>query len=151
MRSGKSYRRVSSGDTRMTDVYSKSKRSEIMSRVKSRGTGPEGTVAALLRKLGMSYRRNSESMPGHPDFVMKHVKAVIFVHGCFWHNHPGCRRAKLPKTNAGFWKRKIRGNRLRDIRTTRLLRSRGWRVITVWQCHLRRPEAVLKRLTRLLG
>jgi DNA mismatch endonuclease (patch repair protein) len=90
-------------------------------------------------------------LPGKPDFVIKPSKTVIFVHGCFWHNHPNCSRAKLPKTNRSFWKRKIESNKRRDRRNARLLRNQGWRVITVWQCSLRDPDKVLSRMKRMLG
>jgi DNA mismatch endonuclease (patch repair protein) len=134
----------------MADVYSKAKRSEIMSRVKSRRTWPEDKVARLLRGLRVKYRRNVKSLPGMPDFVVSSASAVIFVHGCFWHNHSNCNRAKLPKTNKAFWKRKIESNKRRDKRIGRRLRKEGWRVITVWQCSLRKPEQVMRRLGRIL-
>jgi len=134
----------------MTDVYSKSKRSEIMARVKNRKTAPEEQVAALLRKLKVRYRRNVRSLSGEPDFVVRSAQTAVFVHGCFWHNHSGCNRAKLPNTNKHFWKQKIEGNRRRDAGIVRRLRSEGWHVLTIWQCALRKPERVLKRLKRAL-
>jgi len=134
----------------MTDVYSKSKRSQIMARVKNRKTAPEEQVAALLRKLKVRYRRNVRSLSGEPDFVVGSAQTVVFVHGCFWHNHSACNRAKLPNTNKHFWKQKIEGNRRRDARIVRRLRSDGWHVLTIWQCALRKPDRVLKRLKRAL-
>jgi DNA mismatch endonuclease (patch repair protein) len=135
----------------MTDVYSKSKRSEIMSHVRNRRTSPENEVAILLRKLRLRFIRNDRSLVGEPDFVIREARTVVFVHGCFWHNHTNCSRAKLPKTNGAFWKRKIEENRKRDIRIARALRKDGWRVITVWQCKLRKADRVLRRLARVLG
>jgi len=134
----------------MVDVYCKAKRSDIMSQVKSRRTNPEEQVAALLRKLKLRYRRNVKSLPGEPDFVVGSAHTVLFVHGCFWHNHTGCNRAKLPTTNKVFWKRKITGNKKRDARIARQLRKDGWHVLTIWQCALRNPERVLRRLERAL-
>lgn len=134
----------------MADVYTKAKRSEIMARVKNRRTNPEEQVAALLRKLKVRYRRNVRSLTGEPDFVIHSAQTVVFVHGCFWHNHSGCKRAKLPSTNRGFWKKKIEGNRRRDARTARKLRKWGWHVLTIWQCSLRNPERVFKRLNRAI-
>ena len=134
----------------MTDVYTKAKRSEIMARIKGRNTSPEHTVARLLRKLKIKYRRNVKSVIGQPDFVVRSLKTVIFVHGCFWHSHAGCKRAKLPKTNKDFWKRKIEGNKKRDLRTARALRKQGWQVLTIWQCSLRQPNKVLRRLEKAL-
>lgn len=134
----------------MTDVYTKSKRSEIMSRIKGRNTSPEFAVSRLLRKLKVRYRRNVKSIIGQPDFVVHSAKTVIFVHGCFWHNHTNCKRAKLPTTNRAFWKQKILGNKRRDKKITRLLRNQGWRVITIWQCSLCNENRVLQRLRHLI-
>ncbi len=135
----------------MTDVYTKAKRSEIMSRVRNRRTTPEEQVASLLRKLGIRYRRNVKSLPGQPDFVVKSARTAIFVNGCFWHGHANCNRAKLPQTNTDFWVSKIARNKKRDARTTRQLRRQGWHVLTVWQCHLRRLEGVKERLRRVIA
>ncbi len=135
----------------MTDIYSKVKRSEIMSHIKNRGTQPEEKIADILRTLRVCYRRNVKSLLGEPDFVISSAKTVIFVHGCFWHNHSNCNRAKLPKTNRSFWKRKINSNKYRDRKIARLLRKQGWHVITIWQCRLRKSDQVLKRLKRILS
>jgi len=135
----------------MTDVYTKAKRSEIMSRVKNKRTAPEDRVALILRALGIRYRRNVKTLPGKPDFVVSAKRTVIFVNGCFWHGHRNCKRSKLPGSNRDFWKEKIRSNRRRDARTARALRRQGWRVWTIWQCHLRNPEAVRQRLRELSG
>jgi DNA mismatch endonuclease (patch repair protein) len=134
----------------VVDTYSKSKRSEIMSRVRNRRTAAEDKVAALLRKLGIRYRRNVKNLPGQPDFMVRSRKTVIFVNGCLWHGHPNCNRAKLPDNNRTFWQRKITTNKRRDRRSAYKLRKEGWRVINVWQCRLRHPERVLHRLRRLL-
>jgi len=134
----------------MTDVYTKAKRSEIMSRVRNKRTSPEDSVAALLRQLGIRYRRNVRTLPGQPDFSIRSRDTVIFVNGCFWHGHLNCKRAKLPATNVEFWKNKIATNQRRDRRVRRQLRQRGWHVITIWQCRLRSLEQVTRRLERLL-
>lgn len=134
----------------MADIYVKAKRSEIMSRVKHSRTAPEEIVARLLKKLGIKYRRNVKSLPGQPDFVVKPKSTVIFVHGCFWHAHPNCKLARRPKTNKKFWLRKAIDNKRRDLRKNRLLRKDGWHIITIWQCRLRRPDIVLRRLRRLI-
>lgn len=133
----------------MVDIYSKSKRSEIMSCVRNRRTAPEDEVAALLKRMGVKYRRNVKTISGQPDFVVRSKSTVIFVNGCFWHGHPNCNRAKLPDSNRAFWEKKITANKTRDRRIAHKLRKEGWRVINVWQCHLRKYEQVRKRLTRL--
>ncbi len=134
----------------MADVYTKSKRSEIMSRVKNKCTLPEESVGALLRDLGVRYRRNDRSLPGQPDFSVKSEKLAIFVNGCFWHGHANCSRAKLPGSNVSFWKRKIAINKRRDRNAARRLRQRGWRIMTIWQCRLRRLDRVRARLQKRL-
>lgn len=134
----------------MADIYSKAKRSEIMAKVRTRRTAPEESVASLLRRLRVRYRRNVGSLPGAPDFVVSTKKVAVFVHGCFWHGHSNCKRAKLPSTNTEFWTKKISGNIRRDRRNERLLRKEGWRVVTIWQCRLRKPESVSRRLGRFL-
>ena len=134
----------------MTDVYSKRKRSEIMSRVRNTKTGPEESVAKILRGLGIRYRRNVKGLPGTPDFVVRSRQTVIFMHGCFWHGHSNCGRAKLPTSHPMFWVRKVQTNKKRDARKSRELRRMGWHVWTVWQCHLRKPEQVQRRLSKLI-
>ena len=134
----------------MADIYDKAKRSEIMSCVKHTRTDPEEKVASLLSKRKIRYRRNVKSLPGRPDFVIKSAKTVIFVHGCFWHAHQGCKLARRPKTNRRFWLNKAIDNRRRDRRKTRELRKKAWHVLTVWQCQLRKPEQVARRLNRMI-
>lgn len=134
----------------MTDVYSKGKRSEIMSRVRNKRTGPEDKVAAILRELGIRYARNVTTLPGKPDFVIRPKQTLIFVNGCFWHGHSNCKRTKLPHSNRGFWVAKIGKNKRRDTRTRRTLREEGWHVWVVWQCRLRKLQQVRRRLSRLL-
>ncbi len=135
----------------MTDIYTKAKRSAIMSKVKNKRTQPEDRVAGLLDELAVDYERNVRTLPGQPDFVVGAKDTVVFVNGCFWHGHANCKRAKLPDTNSAFWRNKIATNKRRDRRNARLLRREGWHIITVWQCRLRRPKSVQSRLRRILG
>ena len=137
--------------TVVADIYSKFERSEIMARVRNKGTTPEETVGTFLRELGLRYRRNDRGLPGQPDFSIRSRKTAIFVNGCFWHGHANCPRAKLPQTNALFWATKIQMNKRRDRRVARTLRQQGWRVLTIWQCRLRKPDRVRTRLARQLG
>src|SRR5437762_9074643 len=110
-------RRDVGGDTRITHDHMRPpkpadpKRSYLMSRVRQRGTDAELAVAAALRQLGISYRLNVTSLPGSPDFANRRRKWTVFVHGCFWHQHTGCKRATVPKTNADFWRDKFHANR----------------------------------------
>ena len=110
----------------MTDVFDKKKRSEIMSSVKSKDTKPELIVRNLLHLMGYRFRLHREDLPGSPDIVLPKYKTVIFVHGCFWHGHEGCPRAKLPKTNTEVWRGKIEKNIERDQRNICELKSLGW-------------------------
>jgi DNA mismatch endonuclease (patch repair protein) len=89
-------------------------------------------------------------LPGKPDIVLPKYRRVIFVHGCFWHGHSGCRRATIPQTNSGFWSRKIRGNMVRDKKNIRALRALDWKVLVIWQCQTKNPEQLAKRLLRFL-
>ena len=133
----------------MTDIFSKGKRSEVMSRVRHVKTAPERKVASMLKALQVRFRQNVAHMPGQPDFVLPDKKTVVFVHGCFWHRHRGCKRATTPSTNAEFWLSKFDSNVRRDRRNARLLRRDGWCVVTIWECWLAKPERVLAHLNRM--
>jgi DNA mismatch endonuclease (patch repair protein) len=117
-----------------TDVFSPEKRSAVMRAVKSSDTKPEIAVRKALHALGYRYRLNVKTLPGKPDLVFPKHRAVIFVHGCFWHGH-SCKRGKrVPKTNTAYWTEKIARNKARDKKNTAALKKLGWRVITVWEC-----------------
>jgi DNA mismatch endonuclease (patch repair protein) len=133
----------------MADIFTNLKRSEIMSRVRNKKTGPEGIVAGMIRFLGVRYRRNVKTLPGQPDFFIRSANLAIFVHGCLWHGHENCNRGKLPATNREFWKKKIATNRTRDARVVRQLRKLGIHVMIIWQCKLRNPEQVTGRLKKM--
>lgn len=125
-------------------------RSALMGRVRQRGTAAELTVGHLLRSLGASYRLNVRALPGSPDFANRKWKWAVFVHGCFWHQHQGCRYATTPKTNRAFWLEKFKANRLRDARSARKLRADGYEVGLIWECQIDRPEQVTKKLSKIL-
>lgn len=134
-----------------TDVFTPEKRSEIMSRVRSKDTKPELAVRSLLHAMGYRFRVHRTELPGKPDIVLPKYRTVVFVHGCFWHQHPDCRKATLPKRNAEFWREKLEGNAERDRRTYERLRELGWHVLVVWECEVQRewnslPERLDKRL-----
>lgn len=120
----------------MTDVFSKEKRSEVMSRIRGKNTAPELKVRSMLHRMGYRFRLHVADLPGKPDIVLPKYKTVIFVHGCFWHQHEGCRLAYLPKTRAEFWSRKLDENTLRDHKATAALKVLGWNVIVLWECEI---------------
>jgi DNA mismatch endonuclease (patch repair protein) len=130
----------------MTDVVSKFTRSKIMSSIRGRNTRPELVVRSYLHSRGLRFRIHQRNLPGRPDIVLPRFKVAIFVNGCFWHQHPGCRFAVMPKSNRRFWNTKLKGNRLRDVRNVRRLRRAGWRVSSIWECAL--GEESLNRLYR---
>jgi DNA mismatch endonuclease, patch repair protein len=124
----------------VVDSVSQALRSEIMSRIRSKDTGPEMVVRRLLHKEGYRYRLHVNSLPGKPDMVFAGRKKVIFIHGCFWHMHTGCVNARIPKSRVEFWTAKLRTNRDRDKRNLRELRRLGWDVLTLWECQLDNAE-----------
>lgn len=136
----------------MTDIFSQEKRSEIMRKVKSKGTWQEIFIRKLVHSMGYRYRLNKKDLPGNPDLVLKKYKKVIFVHGCFWHGHKRCRRAALPTTNADFWKKKINGNKKRDKANFRLLKKLDWEYLIIWQCEIKksRLEELAKKISEFL-
>lgn len=134
----------------MADIFSKKKRSEIMSQVRANGTQPELLVRALLKSLGFRPSRYDSGLPGKPDIVFRNRKKAIFVHGCFWHGHKECKRSKMPTSNKRFWYNKITGNIRRDQRVQRALRRSGWSVMVIWQCQLKDSGRVTARLRRFL-
>lgn len=127
----------------MPDIFAPEKRHEIMQNVKTNNTAPEIKLRSLLHKNGFRFRVNRKDLPGKPDIVLPKYRAVIFVHGCFWHGHD-CPRGQRPQTNADFWKQKIDRNVIRDKSDVSLLESLGWRVLIVWECEIKKKnEAVL--------
>jgi DNA mismatch endonuclease, patch repair protein len=135
---------------KLVDIFSKEKRSWVMSRIRGRDTQPEMVVRSLLHRLGFRFRVHVSSLPGKPDIALPRFKTVIFVHGCFWHHHANCRNANYPDTRAKFWRDKIDGTVARDQQKQRQLRRLGWRVFTVWECQLSNPDAVANRFMRLI-
>ena len=120
------------------DVHSKEVRSYNMSCIKGKGTKPEEMVRKYLFSQGFRYRKNDKKLPGTPDIVLPKYKTVIFVNGCFWHGHEGCKYFVWPKNNAEFWKAKILQNIERDKRDFERLENAGWKVIVVWECYLKK-------------
>ncbi len=118
------------------DKYTREARSKLMSRVGARDTGPEKTVRSALHRLGYRFRLHDRELPGRPDLVLPKFRTVIFVNGCFWHQHPGCPKATIPKSNREFWKNKLGRNVERDRENMAALKSAGWQTAVVWECEL---------------
>jgi len=130
------------------DRLSADRRSWNMSRISGKDTVPEKRVRSLLHRLGFRFTLRNQKLPGRPDIVLKSRKTAIFVHGCFWHRHKGCKNSVLPKTRAEFWLAKLNGNVARDRETSIVLKRQGWKVLTVWECE---AEDELKLSQRLLA
>lgn len=122
----------------MADIHTPEQQSYNMSRIRSKNTKPEELVRKFLFSQGFRYRKKDARLPEKPDIVLPKYKTVIFVNGCFWHGHEGCRYFVWPKNNAEFWEEKITGNIQRDKHNHQLLANQGWRVIEIWECQLKR-------------
>lgn len=135
----------------MSDIVSSEARSKMMSGIRGKDTKPEVRVRQYLHGQGFRYSLHRRDLPGRPDLVLPKYHAVVFVHGCFWHAHPGCRYATTPSTRRDFWTTKLAANRERDARAVRELTVQGWRVVVVWECALRRtPSKSLSDLSEFL-
>ena len=138
------------------DHLTPERRSWNMSRIRNKNTKPEIVVRSLLHRMGYRFTvnaTNNRKLPGKPDIVLPKYKTVIFVHGCFWHRHKGCKETTTPKSRTEWWQAKFDGNVARDRKNQRLLRKDGWKVIVVWECQTKKAEGLektAKRLNRLL-
>lgn len=130
------------------DVHDKKTRSYNMSQIKGKNTKPEKLVRQFLFSQGFRYRKNDKRLPGTPDIVLPQYKTVIFVNGCFWHGHEGCKYFVWPQSNADFWKSKIESNIFRDRTIVKSLRDSGWKVIVIWECELK-PRQISATLEQL--
>lgn len=132
------------------DVVDSATRSRMMSGIRGKNTAPEMLVRRFLHARGYRYRLHRKDLPGKPDLVLPRLKVCIFVHGCFWHRHPGCAYATTPKTRPEFWKEKFQKNVMRDLANISALEDAGWNVLTVWECHLKNDPEALERLAEKL-
>lgn len=137
---------------RSTDTLTSAERSERMSRIRSRDTGPEWAVRRLVHRMGYRYRLHAKELPGKPDLVFPRRRKVIFVHGCFWHRHPepGCKLARLPKSRLDFWEPKLTKNRERDKMNQAKLAELGWKFIVVWECKTRHKISLQETIKAFL-
>lgn len=133
----------------MADVHSKETRSYNMSRIKGKNTKPELLVRKFLHANGFRYKLHDKTLPGKPDIVLPKYKTVIFVHGCFWHGHEGCKYFVVPKTRTEWWTDKISHNKANDTKAMKRLKKEGWKIIEIWECNLK-PAKVDKTLAALL-
>jgi DNA mismatch endonuclease (patch repair protein) len=134
----------------MPDTLSIAERSERMRLIRSKDTKPEMLVRRIIFSMGHRYRLHSRSLPGHPDIVFSRQRKAVFVHGCFWHRHANCRKARLPKSKLDYWLLKLAKNRNRDKINEGRLRKLGWRILVVWECQTRHPAALRTRIDRFL-
>lgn len=132
------------------DIKSKEERSRNMSAIRSGDTKPEMLVRRYLHARGFRYGLHNRKLPGSPDIVLRKYKTVIFINGCFWHGHEGCKYYRLPKSNIEFWQAKITRNKERDAFDVSVLEAKGWKVLTVWECELRTIAQREDTLTRLV-
>ena len=139
------YHRWVTHTSSMADIVDRLTRSRMMSGITGRNTSPELAVRRYLHSRGLRFRIHSRGLPGRPDIVLRKYKTVVFVHGCFWHRHPGCRLSYVPKTRTDFWMTKFSENVNRDLLQARDLRNAGWRVLVIWGCEVT-SERHLKKL-----
>ena len=137
----------------VVDNLSSADRSHCMSQIRSQGMKPERIVRSMVHRLGYRFRLHRRDLPGRPDLVLARYRAVIFVNGCFWHWHSdtACPIASMPKSNRSYWKPKLARTRARDQENKESLEAQGWRVLTVWECQLRDPLDVSRRIEAFLG
>jgi DNA mismatch endonuclease (patch repair protein) len=135
----------------MADVISKEHRSWNMSRIRSANTAPELIVRSQLHKMGCRFRLHRPDLPGRPDIVLPSRKMALFVHGCFWHQHPKCKFATTPKSNKGHWTSKFKKTRSRDKANLSALKQSGWKAIVIWECETKDPAVLKEKLKHCLS
>lgn len=134
----------------MTDIVDSRTRSRLMAGIRTKDTAPELVVRRIAHRMGLRFRLHRKDLPGRPDLVLPKHGLVVFVHGCFWHNHGGCPFAHVPKSRVEFWTQKFAQNVRRDRRNAEALRRLGWRVAVIWECQTADDDAVRERLAALV-
>ena len=130
------------------DRLSSEQRSKNMAAIKAKDTSPEIRVRRMLHSMGFRFRLHRKDLPGKPDIVLPKYHLCIFVHGCFWHQHPGCKRATIPETRREFWQEKFRKNKARDELSLKELGKQGWQVCTIWECETKTPDILAKIISK---
>lgn len=131
------------------DTLTPEQRHKNMQHIRSKDTKPELIIRKFLFSKGFRYKKNDSRLPGHPDIVLPKYRTVVFVHGCFWHRHPGCQKASTPTNNREFWQRKFNANVERDYKQQNQLKEMGWHVIVVWECEISNKKRRMERLEAL--
>ncbi len=134
----------------MVDTLSRAKRSWLMSRVKSNNTKPEKVVRSIVHRMGFRFRLHQRIGKGRPDIILRRHRKIIFVHGCFWHQHKGCRASAKPTSNVSFWNLKLEDNIKRDKKTLGALKREGWQILILWECEIKKPVLLLRKINRFL-
>jgi DNA mismatch endonuclease, patch repair protein len=136
----------------VTDKISRKRRSANMAAIRAKNTKPEVIIRSLIHKMGYRFRLHRRDLPGCPDIVLPGRKKIVFVHGCFWHQHPdkNCKDARLPKSRPEYWLPKLERNQKRDAEALAALRKDGWKCFTIWECETRKESAALKRMSKFL-
>jgi len=132
------------------DRVSIEQRAQNMARIRCKNTAPETQLRRLVHALGFRYRLHANKLPGRPDMVFKKRKKLIFLHGCFWHQHQKCTDGRIPNSRQSYWRPKLMGNKARDARNRLRLRSLGWRTLVIWECELVSPKAVQRKVQGFL-
>ena len=130
----------------MPDKFSNDVRSRVMSRIRSRDTKPEKLVRSMIYSLGYRFRLHDKKLPGKPDLVLKKHQTAVFVNGCFWHQHPGCKKAVSPKSNKTYWDPKLAKNVERDKKNIEAIENEGWRCLILWECETNDLEALRNKI-----
>jgi len=134
----------------VADTLTPNERSKRMSLIRGKDSSPEMKLRRLVHGMGFRYRLHVKDLPGKPDLVFPSRRAVIFMHGCFWHRHPGCKLARMPKSKLDFWRPKLEGNRERDLRNQEMLKKLGWHVLVIWECEMENVEKVSNKVREFL-
>lgn len=134
----------------MTDIFSRSKRSEVMSRIRSKNTKPEITLRKALHRQGLRFRLHAKTLPGKPDIVLTKYRTVIQVRGCFWHSH-NCIDGHIPTSRREYWGPKLTNNKRRDVKNDAALRKADWSVVVVWDCKMQNSETLDREVNRILA
>ena len=134
----------------MTDIMDSQRRSAMMARIRGRNTAPELAVRRIAHRMGLRFRLHRKDLPGRPDLVFPKHQLAVFVHGCFWHRHEGCKYAYTPKSRIAFWMEKFSANVARDARQEAALKALGWRVLVIWECETGDEEAVERKLATVI-